>query len=327
MYFLRFWLMVGLVSKVIIWFIDRICCSYNAVELPMGKGLWVCRTFACAGVYKLQCWCILLVLGCVWAGCSVDAADCKCSYRLERCILDAFCLKISQANCLLREAFTGRLKPYLCCSCSFLPPCCSFLQMPFAQTSGLLDPPRTAISHGFPGHIFLQITSGQAHFFVFVSCAVVLRGRQWGMLKWAQLALAGLHRMMEWFKLEGALKVFWVQPCCHGQSHLLLEQAAVDWPHLLHSSSAASESWVQGKEFLLTFGASPASSDVGLKFLELWSPYRGLEHPLLIFFSRCFWVQPSAQHMVRGTFQKIWERRLGGWIEFVYLQVLTSIQC
>lgn len=215
MYFLRFWLMVGLVSKVIIWFIDRICCSYNAVELPMGKGLWVCRTFACAGVYKLQCWCILLVLGCVWAGCSVDAADCK--YRLERCILDAFCLKISQANCLLREAFTGRLKPYLCCSCSFLPPCCSFLQMPFAQTSGLLDPPGTAISHGFPGHIFLQITSGQAHFFVFVSCAVVLRGRQWGMLKWAQLALAGLHRMMEWFKLEGALKVFWFQPCCIGR--------------------------------------------------------------------------------------------------------------
>lgn len=35
--------------------------------------------------------------------------------------------------------------------------------------------------------------------------------------------------------------------------------------------------------------------------LELWPPPRGLELPLLIFFSRCFWGQPSAQHMVRGN--------------------------
>lgn len=31
--------MVGFVSKVIICFIDRMCCSSSAVELPMAKGL------------------------------------------------------------------------------------------------------------------------------------------------------------------------------------------------------------------------------------------------------------------------------------------------
>lgn len=43
-------------------------------ELLVGKGLGTRRAFAYDGVHKLQCWWILPVLGCVWAG-YVGAAD------------------------------------------------------------------------------------------------------------------------------------------------------------------------------------------------------------------------------------------------------------
>ena len=35
-----------------------------------------------------------------------------------------------------------------------------------------------------------------------------------------------IHRIIEWFGLEGTLKIIWFQPPCHGQGHLPLDQVA-----------------------------------------------------------------------------------------------------
>jgi len=34
------------------------------------------------------------------------------------------------------------------------------------------------------------------------------------------------HRIIEWFGLEGTLKIIWFQPSCHEQGHLPLAQVA-----------------------------------------------------------------------------------------------------
>ena len=34
------------------------------------------------------------------------------------------------------------------------------------------------------------------------------------------------HRIIEWFGLEGTLKITWIQPPCHEQGHLPLDQVA-----------------------------------------------------------------------------------------------------
>jgi len=36
----------------------------------------------------------------------------------------------------------------------------------------------------------------------------------------------GYHRIIEWFGLEGTLKIIWFQPPCHKQGHLPLDQVA-----------------------------------------------------------------------------------------------------
>ena len=35
-----------------------------------------------------------------------------------------------------------------------------------------------------------------------------------------------IHRIVEWFGLEGPLKIIWFQPLCHGQGHLPLDQVS-----------------------------------------------------------------------------------------------------
>ena len=34
------------------------------------------------------------------------------------------------------------------------------------------------------------------------------------------------HRIIEWFGLEGTLKIIWFQAICHGQGHLPVDQVA-----------------------------------------------------------------------------------------------------
>jgi len=53
------------------------------------------------------------------------------------------------------------------------------------------------------------------------------------------------HRIVEWFGLEGTLKIIWFQPLCHGQGHLQLDQAAQSplQPGLEHFQGGGSHSF------------------------------------------------------------------------------------
>ena len=42
----------------------------------------------------------------------------------------------------------------------------------------------------------------------------------------ANRILGCIARIIEWFGLEGSLKIIWFQPPCHGQGHLPLDQVA-----------------------------------------------------------------------------------------------------
>jgi len=45
------------------------------------------------------------------------------------------------------------------------------------------------------------------------------------------------HRVIEWYGLEGTLKIIWFKPPCHGQGHLPLDEVAQSpiQPGLEHS--------------------------------------------------------------------------------------------
>ena len=70
-----------------------------------------------------------------------------------------------------------------------------------------------------------------------------------------------LHRIIEWFGLEGTLKITYFQPLCHGQGHLPLDQVAQSpvQPGLEHFQGGGSHNFSgqplshhpHSKEFLL----------------------------------------------------------------------------
>jgi len=53
------------------------------------------------------------------------------------------------------------------------------------------------------------------------------------------------HRIIEWFGLEGTLKIIWLQPPCHEQGYLPLDQAAQSsiQPGLEHCQGGGSHSF------------------------------------------------------------------------------------
>lgn len=171
------------------------------------------------------------MLGCVWAG-YVGAADCKCTGWI-----DIFFLKFLKLTPCWEKHLQGgqshssapvALKHPPC----LLPPFCSFFQMPFAQSSGLLDPPGIVVDRVFPGCVPVQMRSGQAPFSSF-PMPWFCRGRQRSVLKWNT---AGFSRFV------------------------LLTPPSLTVQVLPQKTSC----WVQGNLFLLRVGGSSTSVDVGL---------------------------------------------------------------
>jgi len=70
--------------------------------------------------------------------------------------------------------------------------------------------------------------------------------------------LAGHRRIIEWFGLEGTLKIIWFQPSCHGQGHLPPAQGAQSsiQPGLEHFHHTRNTSTPLRAELVLSFSKS-----------------------------------------------------------------------